>query len=154
MEAGKLSASSLELQPYRMLVVQSPEMLEKLTPALLNPSQVSTCSHLIIIISKKRIEDGYVDNYFSHISGVREIPVENLAPFRNSINYFRGLHNEDETVTWNEKQGYLLLGNLMFASALEKVDTCPMEGFLPDKISEILGLNPEIEKPSVTLALG
>ena len=38
--------------------------------------------------------------------------------------------------------------------ALEKVDTCPMEGFKMDEISKILEIDSEIEKVTVTLALG
>lgn len=154
LEAGKLSASSLGLQPYKIYVVESPEMLEKMVPAFYNPSQISSCSHLLVLVTHKNVEDQYVNNYFSHISGVREVPLENLEPFRNSINKFKTIFTEEEIMHWNEKQSYLLLGTLMFAAALEAVDTSPMEGFRPEVISEILGLDAEKDKVSVTLALG
>ena len=57
-------------------------------------------------------------------------------------------------MTWADKQCYIVLGNLMFAAALENVDTCPMEGFKQEKIDEILGLDVGIEKVAVTLAIG
>lgn len=154
LEAGKLSASSLGLQPYKLYIAQSEEIKEKLKAAFANPSQISTCSHLIAIAAKKAIEEEYIDGYFQHISEVRSVPVENLAPFRNNINYFRSLHNEDSTISWNEKQAYIVLGNLMFAAALEGVDSCPMEGFDPKKINEILEINTDKEHVTVTLALG
>ncbi len=154
LEAGKLSASSLGLQPYKIYVVENKEMKEKLIPAFINPSQVSTCSHLIVIVSKKLIDEDYINGYFQHISEVRSVPVENLEPFRNSINYFRSLYTEESTISWNEKQAYIVLGNLMFASALEQVDSCPMEGFHEDKINEILELDIDKEHVCVTLALG
>lgn len=154
LEAAKLSASSLGLQPYKIVVVETEAMKEKLVPAFLNPSQISTCSHLIAIVSKKTIDENYIDGYFNHIADVRNISVENLAPFRTSINYYRSLHNEETTISWNEKQAYIVLGNLMFASALENVDSCPMEGFKPENINEILELDTEKEHVSVTLALG
>ena len=154
LDAGKLSASSLGLQPYRILVVESDEMKQKLVPAFFNPSQISTCSHLIVIVTRKKIDENYIGNYFNHISQTREIPVENLQPFKKSIDSFMNLNSNEEMLHWNEKQGYLLLGNLMFAAALEKVDTCPMEGFKMDEISKILEIDSEIEKVTVTLALG
>ncbi len=154
LEAGKLSASSLGLQPYKVLVIQNPEVLQKLQPAFYNPSQISTCSHLLVIVTRKKIEDEYINKYFGHIADTREIPVENLQPFRKSVDYYMDLHDENEMLNWNERQGYLLLGTLMFAAALEKVDSCPMEGFKPEILSEILEINPETEKASVTLALG
>lgn len=154
LEAGKLSASSLGLQPYRVLIVESDEKLQELIPAFYNPSQISTCSHLIILVTRRRIEENYVDNYFGHISEIREIPVENLGGFRKSINYYKDLHSEQEIFHWNETQSYLLLGTLMFAAAMENVDSCPMEGFRKEKIEEILEIDSEHETVSVTLALG
>lgn len=154
LEAAKLSASSLGLQPYKIYVAATDEIKEKLVPAFLNPSQISTCSHLVAIVSKKNIDESYIDGYFRHISEVRDVPAENLAPFRNSINYFRSLHDEEKTIAWNEKQAYIVLANLMFAAALEKVDSCPMEGFKPEVINEVLGFDAENEHVTVTLALG
>ena len=154
LEAGKLSVSSLGLQPYKIFVVESDEIKQKLFPAFKNPSQISTCSHLIVLVSKKTIEDEYIDGYFRHISEVREIPLEHLSPFRNSIEGYLTLHNQESILHWNERQSYIVLGNLTFAAALEEVDSCPMEGFYEEKIAEVLGLNPDTEKVSVTLALG
>ena len=154
LESGKLSASSLGLQPYKILVVESKEMKEKLIPAFYNPSQISTCSHLIVIVSKKSLDESYVNGYFRHISEVRETPPEKLDLFRNSINQHINQKTQDEIFNWAEKQSYIVLANLMYAAAMESIDTCPMEGFRPDLIEEILEINPETEKVTVTLALG
>ena len=154
LEAGKLSASSLGLQPYKILVVESAEIKQKLVSAFYNPSQISTCSHLIIIVSKKNLEAHYLNGYFSHISEVRKVEMETLHGFRKNINAFVEELSETESLHWAEKQGYIVLGNLMFAAALENVDSCPMEGFRQDVISEIVNIDPETEKVSVTLALG
>jgi len=154
LESGKLSASSLGLQPYKILVVESEEMKQKLIPAFYNPSQISTCSHLIVIISKKTVEEGYINGYFRHISDVRETPMEKLELFRNSINQHINQKTQDEIFNWAEKQSYIVLANLMYAAAIEGIDTCPMEGFRQDLMEEILNINPEAEKVTVTLALG
>ncbi|PKF75401.1 NAD(P)H-dependent oxidoreductase [Chryseobacterium sp. PMSZPI] len=154
LESGKLSASSLGLQPYKIVVVESEEMKQKLIPAFYNPSQISTCSHLIVIISKKNIEENYIRGYFNHISEVRQTPIETLIPFKNSIHQHITQKTQDEIFNWAEKQSYIVLANLMYAAAIENVDTCPMEGFRQDLIEEILNINPETEKVTVTLALG
>lgn len=154
LEAGRLSVSSQGLQPYKVFVVESSEMLQKLIPAFYNPSQITTCSHLVILISKKTIESEYLERYFEHIKNVRDIPQENLIGFRNNIDAYINFNSKEAILEWNERQSYIVLSNLIFASALEEVDTCPMEGFKQDVIDEILGLNPEHEKVSVTLALG
>jgi len=154
LESGKLSASSLGLQPYRILVVESEEMKQKLIQAFYNPSQISTCSHLIVIISKKTVDESYINGYFRHISDVRQIPQEKLDLFKNSINQHINQKTQDEIFNWAEKQSYIVLANLMYAAALENVDSCPMEGFRQDVIEHILDVNPETEKVTVSLALG
>ena len=154
LEAARLSASSLGLQPYKIIIVESPEMKEKLIPAFYNPSQISTCSHLIVIVSKSNIEPQYIGDYFSHISQTREVSLESLNPFKESIsNHIERLTTE-QVITWADKQCYIVLGNLMFAAALENVDTCPMEGYKQDIIDNILDLDITKEKVAVTLALG
>lgn len=154
LESGKLAASSLGLQPYKIFVVESDDLKQKLIPAFYNPSQISTCSHLVVIVSKKVIEENYIQGYFKHISEVREVPLENLDLFKKSIHQHVDVKSDDEIFNWAEKQSYIVLANLMYAAAIENIDTCPMEGFKPNAIEEILDIDSEKEKVTVTLALG
>lgn len=154
LEAARLSASSLGLQPYRLIIVQKPEMKEQLVPAFYNPSQISTCSHLIAIISKNNIGAEYIGSYFNTISEVRAVPLQTLDPFRESISNHMNRLTPEEMTTWADKQCYIVLGNLMFAAAIEEVDTCPMEGFRQDILDNLLQLDTAKEKVAVTLALG
>lgn len=152
--AGQLSVSSLGLQPYKIFVIESDEMKNKLIPAFRNPSQISTCSHLIVLATKKNVEEKYVDGYFRHITEVREVPMESLDLFRKSIDqYIRSL-SEEEEFHWHQKQAYIVLGQMIFAAALEEVDSCPMEGFNENLMNEILGIDSSVETATVTLALG
>ena len=41
---------------------------------------------------------------------------------------------------WNKNQAYLAMGNLLTVCASEKIDSCPMEGFVPEKYDEVLKL--------------
>ncbi|MCQ4036014.1 NAD(P)H-dependent oxidoreductase [Kaistella montana] len=154
LKAGQLSASSLGLQPYKIFIVESEEIKEKLIAAFRNPSQISTCSHLIVLVSKKNIEEKYVDGYFRHITELRNVPLESLDLFRKSIDFYINSLSQEEQQHWNQKQAYIVLGQLMFAAALEEVDSCPMEGFDEDLMNEILGLDSTADSATVTLALG
>lgn len=154
LSAGQLSVSSLGLQPYKIFVIESDEMKNKLIPAFRNPSQISTCSHLIVLATKKNVEEKYVDGYFRHITEVRKVPMESLELFRKSIDqYIRSL-SEEEEFHWHQKQAYIVLGQIIFAAALEEVDSCPMEGFNENLMNEILGIDSSVETATVTLALG
>ena len=44
--------------------------------------------------------------------------------------------SEADTVQWMQKQLYIALGNALTVMADMKIDSCPMEGFVPDKIDE------------------
>ena len=154
LEAGRLSVSSLGLQPYHLLVIESDDLLQKLTPAFYNASQISTCSHLIVLVTKTKIDKDYVDRYFDHIIKERGISLDELAPFRKNIDAFVNHHSPKELEHWSEKQNYIVLGSMIMAAAEEEVDTCPMEGFRPDILESILKIDQENEKVAVVLALG
>lgn len=154
LKAGQLSASSLGLQPYKIYILESSESLEKASDAFYNKSQISTCSHLILITAKTNIEDSYIEGYFRHISEVREIPMESLEGFKTSIQGHREKVGTENLIHWSEKQGYIVLGHLIMAAALEEIDSSPMEGFNSDILAEALGIDTTLERPAVTLALG
>jgi nitroreductase len=40
---------------------------------------------------------------------------------------------------WTSKQTYLAMGNLLNVAAELKIDVSPMEGFVPEKVNELLG---------------
>lgn len=154
LEAGRLSVSSLGLQPYHLLVVENDETIQKLIPAFYNPSQISTCSHLIALVSKTHINKDYVDNYFGHIINERGVTLEQLSSFRNNIHQFLENYTAQELESWSEKQSYILLGSLIMAAAEEEIDTCPMEGFKQDILEDVLKIDKANEKIAVVLALG
>ena len=154
LEAGRLSVSSQGLQPYHLLVVENDETIQKLIPAFYNPSQISTCSHLVALVSKTNINKEYVDNYFSHIINERGVTLEQLVAFRNNINSQLENQTSQEMESWSEKQSYIVLGSLIMASAQENIDSCPMEGFRADILEDILKIDKENEKIAVVLTLG
>lgn len=154
LEAGRLSVSSMGLQPYRLLVIASDEKIQELAPAFYNTSQISTCSHLVIIVSKVTIDKTYVDSYFSHISNERTLPLESLEAFRKNMDLYIENHTAEDLRHWSEKQAYILLGTMVSAAAEEHVDTCPMEGFRENILSQLLNINSAEERIAVVLTLG
>ncbi len=39
---------------------------------------------------------------------------------------------------WSSKQAYIILGNMLTTAAMLGIDSCPMEGFNPEKMAEVL----------------
>tara|TARA_R110000796_G_scaffold41772_2_gene103347 strand:+ start:9177 stop:9809 length:633 start_codon:yes stop_codon:yes gene_type:complete len=141
LEATTLSASSFGLQPYQILVVENAEIREQLKPAAWGQSQITDASHLIIIANQTNFGDELVDDYLSNVSETRGIPTEALKGYADFMKSKLTPLTKEEKAKWTAKQAYIALGNLLSAAADLKIDTCPMEGFEPDKFNAILGLN-------------
>lgn len=80
-----------------------------------------------------------------------EGPVES---FRGMVRGILGSMSRPDQTTWEDKQAYIGLGQIMTAAALLGVDTCPMEGFDPAKVDEILGLCAHNLRPVLLCPVG
>jgi nitroreductase / dihydropteridine reductase len=139
--AVRLSPSGAGLQPYRIIVVESPEVREKLREAAFGQAQLTHSSQVIIFAAETNVDTAFVTKYIDLIAKTREIGREHLAGFEQSIGNMVGNMNEEQKITWAAKQAYSALGVLLSAAADLGIDACPMEGFQPGKFDEILGLN-------------
>lgn len=135
-----LSPSSFGLQPWKFFVVKTPETRQKLVECSWGQTQVVEASHLVVFAIKTEIDDAYVDSYVAYTAELRGLSAENLAPFGKVIKDFLGRMSEADLKTWAKLQTYIALGQLMTSAAHLGIDTCPMEGFIPAKYDEILGL--------------
>lgn len=140
-EAIRLSSSSYGLQPYKVIIVENPELRAQLQPAAYGQSQIVDASHLIIFANQTNIGDTEIDSYIKNISETRNIPNESLSGFGDYMKSNITSLSEDARNIWASKQTYLALGNLLNAAAELKIDVTPMEGFIPAKVNEILGLD-------------
>lgn len=139
-EAIRLSSSSYGLQPYKVIIVENPELRAKIQPAAWGQSQIVEASHLIVFANKTKLENTDIDDYVANISAIRDIPVETLAAYSNFMKSKIVTLSDDSKNIWTSKQTYLALGNLLNVAAELKIDVTPMEGFVPEQINEILGL--------------
>lgn len=140
-EAIRLSSSSYGLQPYKVLIVENPELRAQLQPAAWGQSQIVDASHLFIFANMINVGEKEIDTYLGNIAETRGIPLENIAGYGDFMKSKIASLPEDVKNTWTAKQTYLALGNLLNAAAELKIDATPMEGFEPEKVNEILGLN-------------
>jgi nitroreductase / dihydropteridine reductase len=153
LEAIRLSASSMGLQPYKVLVISDVATREELKPAAYNQPQILEASHLLVFAVWDNINQAQIDTYMNLIASERGIPVDALAGFKANI---EGVTNRsaEENVNWAARQAYIALGTGLVAAAEEGVDATPMEGFNPVAFDEILGLKEKGLRSVVMLALG
>ncbi|MDY8138377.1 NAD(P)H-dependent oxidoreductase [Aquimarina sp. 2201CG5-10] len=147
-EAFNLTATSYGLQPLRLLVIKDKELQKQLTEHSWNQQQVAEASHLLVFCIENTVSENYIQKHFDNVKNTRNTPEEVLKPFRDQlVDSFKSKPVE-EISNWAAKQAYLALGNILTVCALEKIDACPMEGFIPEKYDEILDLK-KLELTSV-----
>jgi nitroreductase len=136
-----LAASSMGLQPWKFIVVTDPAMKAQLRPAAWHQSQVTDCSHFVVLVVRKDLGAEHVDRHIARMAEIQGVAPESLGKFRQmamgNLDKARAAGTLD---TWQKHQIYIALGQLLAAAAVLGVDTCPMEGFAPEKFDEILGL--------------
>lgn len=153
-EAIQLSASSYGLQPYKVLLISDPEIKARLKDAANGQTQLTDASHVVVFANHSNLGQEHVASYIENISKTRGLELEQLEMFSNLMNSVINNLSEDGREVWAAKQTYIALGNLLSAAADLKIDTCPMEGFDPDKLSEVLNLKSKNLTPSVIATIG
>jgi nitroreductase/dihydropteridine reductase len=154
LEAIRLSASSAGLQPYKVIVVSDHLLKGRIHEQACQQPQVVEGSHFLVFAAKTSLDEPYIDSYMQTIAEERQIPLESLQPFADSIK--GGILTRDAAVNeaWAARQAYIGLGFGLVAAAAEGVDSCAMEGFNPDQMDEILGLKEKGLRSVVVMALG
>jgi nitroreductase len=139
-EAFNLTATSYGLQPLKLVVIQNKNIQKKLVEHTWHQPQVYEASHLLVICIPKNYTSEDVKNYFTLVKEIRNTPDAILNPFKKFLTDEIEKKTKEELLNWNKNQAYLALGNLLTVCANEKIDSCPMEGFIPEKYDEVLNL--------------
>lgn len=152
--AINLTATSMGMQPFKVMIISDKEIKDKLFPVSYNQPQITTASHLFLFCAIEKIDSQYAEEYINLVAKVRNQPIELLDSFSQMVNGFVDNFDDSAKLNWASKQAYIAIGNLLTTCALEEIDACPMEGFLNDKYSEILGLDKLGLKPLALVATG
>lgn len=150
-DALVLSPSSYGLQPWKFFVVNDPAIRAKLLPATWGQTQIVDASHLVVLCVKKKIGPADAERLIARTADVRGVQAESLDPYKKMMVGTLSRTSPEAIHEWMSRQVFIALGQFMTACAMVGVDTCPMEGFLPEKYDEILKL-PERGYHSIVLA--
>ena len=140
-EAIRLSASSYGLQPYKVLIIDNPELKAQLQPAAWGQSQIVDASQLLIFANITNFGDTEIDAYIKNLTETRGVPAEAVKGYADFMKSKISTLPVEKRNIWTSKQTYLAMGNLLNAAADLNIDVTPMEGFEPEKVNEILGLD-------------
>ena len=155
MDMGRRSPSSFGMEPWKFLVITNEELKAKLRPACWNQLQITSCSHLVVVlaaIESVRTESGIPKKRFLR----REMSDEQLAFYLDlyASHLKETLSSDEKTWAWTSKQTYLAAANMMSAAAFIGIDSCPIEGFEKEAVEEILALDTSKYQLSMLLPFG
>ena len=153
-EAFNLTATSYGLQPLKLVIIKNKKIQEKLVPFSWNQQQILQASHLLVICVKDNYTTKEVENYFNLVQKIRNTPDAVINPFKKFLTAEIAKKTQEELYVSNKNQAYIALGNLLTVCASQEIDSCPMEGFTPDKYDEILDLTKDNLKSVLVLPVG
>lgn len=140
-EAVRLTASSYGLQPFKVVIVENPEIREQLKAAAYGQTQITDASQIFVFANDLNAGPESVAAYIKNISETRGVPTEALSGFEDMMNGVISNLSQDAKNIWTAKQTYIALGTLLSAAAELKIDATPMEGFNAAAFNKILGFD-------------
>ncbi|MFM8545673.1 MAG: NAD(P)H-dependent oxidoreductase [Vulcanococcus sp.] len=154
-QALVLTASSYGLQPWKFLVITDPVLRAELRPHSWNQSQITDCSHLVVLLKKRVITAADADRLIAATAGDRGLDPSLLAGYRQMIQVDLIDGPRSQVIGgWAANQVYIALGNLLTSAALLGVDTCAIEGFSTPDYDRILQLESSDYQSCVVCACG
>lgn len=155
MKMANLTATSMGLQPFRVLWIKNPRNLKDLGNATFYQKQISTCSDLIVLAARTDLGEDFVKEMIQLMEEERGLQKGDLQDYEQTcIKFLKGLKNSNELQHWVDKQIYIVLGTLLTACALMQIDSCPMEGFKKHDLDEILNLEKKNLRSVLLLPVG
>lgn len=153
-QAFNLTATSYGLQPIKLVVVKNKDIQKELVLHSWNQQQISQASHLLVICVDTKLDETDVEKYFERVKEIRNTPDEIINSFKEYLTTTISGKTTEDLLSWGKNQAYLALGNLLTVCANEKIDSCPMEGFIPEKYDEVLGLKEKNLSSVLVLPVG
>lgn len=153
LEAIRLAPTSFGLQPFKVIVIEDEKLREEIFNTACQQPQIKEASHVLVFAANKKVTAEQVQEYMELIATTRGIPVESLDGFKAM---FDGIvaGTAEQNFVWTARQAYLAFGVGIVAAALEQVDATPMEGFNPQAMDKILGLEEQNLGSTTILTLG
>jgi len=154
LDAIQLSASGFGLMPYQIFVVEDADLKAKIQPIAYGQPQIVESSHLLIFAAWNEVNEAQVDEYMNLIAETRGMSLSDLGDFKGAIMGSMGHRTKDQQAQWADRQVYLAMGTALAAAGELQIDTTPMEGFIPAKLDELLGLEAKGLHSVLIMAIG
>jgi nitroreductase len=137
--AGLSAPSGYNLQPWRFIVVESPEQKRRLRAASYNQAKVEEASAVIVACGDA---DGWRKDLDLMLRQGLEggMPESYADQARSSVPKYLSSFSSDKMHGWLNKQVMLAFTHMLLMAEALGYDTAPMEGFEQEKVHEVLRL--------------
>lgn len=154
-EAFRLSPSSLGLQAWHFIVVDSPELREELCKASFGQSQVRDCSHFVVLCARRDIDKQDISDYLARkqeVLGMSQDAVDTAIARYQGYSFF--WEDFASSKAYLESQVHLASGFLSYAAASMHIDSCIIGGMNPAEYNRILKLDDTRYRAVIGMAFG
>jgi nitroreductase len=151
LDCGRLTPSSFGLEAWSFHVVTNKEIHERLYEACFKQESMKTSAFSIVICTPKTsmsAEDSLVIQRGKRFPGTID---EFLDDYKGHHAYLR---DNNLLEAWIKAQTYLVCSNMMNAAVEKDVQSCAIEGFLNDKVLDVLNLDGEKQSVGIIMTFG
>lgn len=147
--AVRLSPSSYNGQPWKVVVIADDKLKKQLLPASFDQPQITECSHLFVFCGHPNPKERFREvGDLMREDGVSE---ERVKGFLDMTLGAMDHRSEKDRIEWAKRHCFIPLMALMAQATDLGLNGSPMEGFIPKKYQEILGIDAH---PVVLCAVG
>lgn len=139
LEAAQLSPSSFGLEPWKILVIHTPELQDVVLAHAWGAKR--NADRTIVMLSKKGLTP--TSAYAQHIHDkVKQLDVDTKTKTQQVISKFQAEDQHFSTPealeAWAQRQTYIALANMLNMAAALGIDATPIEGFELDPLTQAL----------------
>lgn len=149
-ESFRLTPSSFWLEPWKLIIVESKDLREKLLPVSWNQKQIVDASHLLVFTRVKTIDDNYIDKCLDNSSKITWASRDDLKWYEDMMKWYFSNLTSEMKASWARDQVFLALWNVMNSLSDLRIDSCAIWGFDSVKYDEILWLS-DLDLASVVI---
>lgn len=153
-EAINLSASSVGLQPFIVLDIRDKEIREKLVQHTWGQQQVVDASHLFVFCAMTDLTDDYIQKCAENLKDRRTLEDKHRDRTIVVADKIKNNKTTEQITSWASEQVHIAVGTALIACADERVDSCPIGGFVPEGYNEVLHLSDKSLKAVHVLPIG
>lgn len=147
LQAARLAPTANGLQPFNIHVVSNAALKSKISAVAFDQPQVTECAHLLVFTGSTNAQKS-VDRFIKALDLDKESP-----PYAKQLRNTFIPMSKEEFSKIASNQACIALGFSIAAAADLGIASCPMGGFLPEKVHEVMQMD-DTEFPVAFLAVG